>query len=176
MKYSVYLSAIALLLLAAKPSAALASGSKTAADAAEADKKLHEVLVSYTAPFHQVVLTKDLHLTDTEEVTEYDNPVSSTPSKTVTVKKTAQISKEQAAELLLFIKENGFHQLKDEYGAGPQERNYPYTILVREDGTREKQVVYRSNPAAAARPKAFSQTEKKIIEFASKAVQLKTGE
>ncbi|MCW5206034.1 hypothetical protein VU08_03755 [Desulfobulbus sp. F5] len=175
MKCFVYLSAITLLLLAAKPSAALASGSKTAADAAEADKKLHEVLVSYTAPLHHVVLTKDLHLTDTEEVAEYDNPVSATPSGTVTVKKTAQISKEQAAELLLFIRENGFHQLKDEYGAGSQERNYPYTILVR-DGKREKQVIYRSNPAAAARPEAFSQTEKKIIEFASKAVQLKTGE
>jgi hypothetical protein len=159
-----------LLVLAAGPSLAL--GSKTAADLTEKDS---EVLISYTAPFRRIVLTRDLHLTDTEEIAEYDNPVAAEPSKTKRVKKAAQVSEQEAAELLHIIHKSGFFDLKAAYGGKPRERNYPFIILVW-DKEKKKQVAYYSRPDAAPRPTAFAKTEEKIIAFAhQKTVELKSG-
>ncbi|MGR0480621.1 MAG: hypothetical protein ACTFAL_04240 [Candidatus Electronema sp. V4] len=156
-------------LLAAVPAAAAASGSKPAAEPA--------VMVAYDAPFHRVVLTEDLRLTETKAEAEYDNPVSAAPSRTVKRERSTSVSPEQAAELLRRIRDSGFHELKDAYGAGPQERSYPTVIMIREGG-QEKQVVYRSSPAEEERPVAFAKAEQNIIEFARQAVQtqIKKGE
>jgi len=143
---------------------ASASGNRPAADLAA---------VTYTAPFHRITLTEDLRLTEIKEEAEYDSPVSAAPSRTVTTERSASVSSEQAAELLRFIRESGFHELKSEYGAGPKERSYPSTILVRE-GALMKQVVCRSSPEAEECPDAFAKTEKKIIEFTQQAVQTET--
>ncbi|WP_417909770.1 hypothetical protein [Candidatus Electronema sp. PJ] len=167
------LSALLLVLAAAGPSLAL--GSKTAADLAAKAEEGGEILVSYTAPLRRIVLTRDLHLADTEEIAEYDNPVAAEPSKTKTVKKTALVSEHEAAELLRFIRESGFFNLKAAYGGKPEERNYPTIILVW-DKEKKKQVAYYSRPDAESRPTAFAKTEQKIIEFAQhKAVELKSG-
>jgi hypothetical protein len=134
------------------------------------------VLVSYTAPMRKVVLTRDFRLTDTEELAEYANPVSDAPSKVVTVTKSTQVAAEAAAELLRSLRETDlYYALKDSYGAGAEERSYPYTILVR-DGGQEKQVICRTSPEAAAKPKAFAAAEGRIIEFARKAVEINEGE
>lgn len=155
-------------LLAAVPAAA--SGSRPAAGQAAA-------VVTYTAPFHRVTLTEDLWLTESKEEAEYGNPVAAAPTRTVTAERSVNVSPEQAADLLRRIRESGFHGLKDAYGAGPQERSYPSTIAVREDGL-EKKVVCRSSPAAAPCPAAFAAAERAIIEFARQAVQpqIKKGE
>lgn len=151
-------------LLAAAPAAAAASGSRPTAAPA--------VIVVYDAPFHRVELTEDLRLTEIKDEAEYANPVSASPSRTVTSERSVSITAEQAAELLRRIRESGFHELKDAYGAGPQERSYPSVIAVREGG-REKQVVCRSSPAAEECPAAFAKAEREIIEFTQQAVQHK---
>ncbi len=135
----------------------------------------NEVLIAYTAPFHRVVLTRNFHITDTEEISEYADPVSSLPSRTVKIEKSTQADPVDVMELLLFIRESGFDRLKEAYGGRAQERGYLYTLLV-QDGGRNKKIVYRSRPDAEARPKIFSQVENKIIEFAKKATEIKTGE
>jgi hypothetical protein len=61
------------------------------------------------------------------------------------------------------------------YGAGPEERSYPYRIVVR-DKDWAKEVLCRSSPAAAPCPKAFLIVKKRIIEFAQQAVQPRKGE
>jgi len=157
-----------LFVLAAVPAAA--SGSRTAA---EADSQNDPLLV-YTAPLRQVTLTRDFRLNDAEEIAAYDNPVAAEPSETVRTEKTARVSEQEAAELLRFIQESGFHALKEECGAGPQERNYAYVILVR-DGNGEKKVTYRSSPEAEPRPEAFARAESRILEFARKAVESNKG-
>ncbi len=154
-------------LLAAVPAAAAASGSRPAAEPA--------LMVVYDAPFHRVSLTEDLRLTETTAAAEYDNPVSAAPDRAVKRERSASVSPEQAAELLRRIRESGFHELKDAYGAGPQERSYPTVIMIREGG-ETKQVVCRSSPAAEERPAAFAEAEQNIIEFARQAVQLNQGE
>lgn len=165
---------VLLLILAAGPS--LASGSKTAADLAAKTEDGGAVLLSYTAPLRRIVLTRDLHLSDTEEIATYDNPVAAEPSTTRTVKKAAQVSEHEAAELLRFLHESGFFDLKAAYGGSPQERNYSYLIVVW-DKDKEKQVAYYSRPDAEPRPIAFTKAEHKIIEFAQqKAVELNSGE
>lgn len=156
-------------LLAAVPAAVAASGSRPAAAPA--------FIVVYDAPFHRVALTEDLRLTEIKMEAEHDNPMSAAPSRTVTKERSVSISPEQAAELLRRIRENGFHELKDAYGAGPQERSYATRIVVQEAGGAAKQVVCRSSPAAEECPAAFFKVEQKIIEFARKAVQIqKKGE
>ncbi len=155
-------------LLAAMPAAATASGNRSAAG---------QAVVVYTAPFHRVTLTEDLRLTEINEEAEYGNPVAAAPSRTVRTERSVSVAPEQAAELLRRIRASGFHGLKDAYGAGPQERSYPSTIAVWEDGL-EKKVVCRSSPAAAPCPAAFAAAERAIIEFARQAVQdqIKKGE
>jgi len=134
-----------------------------------------EPLVSYTAPFHQILLTRNFKITNTEQISEYANPVAAAPSKTVTVTKSTQADIVDVMQLLLFIRESDFDRLKDLYGGNADERGYPYSIVVQDSGTVKK-VVYRSRPDAEARPKAFSQVENRIIEFAKKVTEIKTGE
>ncbi len=133
------------------------------------------LLIEYAAPFRHIALTADFLLSDSEELPEYDNPVSSVPSKMIKVEKKARVSEAEADELLQFIRESGFDQLKDAYGAGPEERSYPHRILI-QDGKKRKEVICCCSPAAAACPEVFAAVEKSIIEFARKAVEPKTGE
>ncbi|MCI5143975.1 MAG: hypothetical protein D3923_00270 [Candidatus Electrothrix sp. AR3] len=134
-----------------------------------------ETLISYTAPFHQILLTRNFHITDTEQISEYANPVSGVPSKTVTVSKSTQADIVDVMELLLFIRKSNFSRLKENYGGKAEERGYPYTIIIHDAGTK-KEVMYRSRPDTEARPETFSQVENKIIEFAKKATEIKTGD
>lgn len=163
-----------LFLLAACPAddqqekAALAAANKKA----EAELGL---MIKYTAPFRRIVLSPNLHLSDTEEIAEYDNPVAATPSRMTKREKTGQVAEHEAAALLRFIRESGFADLKDVYGAGPEERSYPYQILVR-DNDWHKEVLCRSSPAAQPCPKAFIAVQQRIIEFAQQAVQPRKGE
>lgn len=168
MKRSAFAWPLLLVLAACQASA---SGSKTAAEAGSSD----DPLLVYTAPLRQVTLTRDFRLADAEEVAEYDNPAAAEPSRTVRKEKTARVSEQEAAELLRFIKESGFHALKEEHGAKPQERHYAYIILVR-DGDGAKKVTYRSSPEAEPRPEAFARAESRILEFARKAVESNKGE
>ena len=154
---------IAAAVLAAVPAVAAASGSRSAAESAA-------VIVDYTAPLRRVVLTEDLRLTETTTEVEYAKPISATPSQMVARERSATVLPEQVADLLRFIRESGFHELKEGYGARPQERSYPSVIVVREGG-QDKRVVYRSSPAAEACPEAFVTVEQRIIEFARQAVQ-----
>lgn len=158
-----------LLVLAAAPAAA--SGSRTATEAGSSD----DPLLRYTAPLRQVTLTRDFRLADAEDIAEYDNPAAAEPSKTVRTERTASVSEEEAAELLRFIKESGFHALQEECGAKLQERHYAYVIAVL-DGDGEKRVTYRSSPEAEPRPEAFARAETRILEFARKAFASNKGE
>lgn len=152
----------------------LAAPSILSADNKAADDG-NEVLIAYTAPFHRVVLTRNFHITNTEEISEYANPVSALPSRTVKVEKSTLADVVDVMELLLFIRETGFDTLKEVYGGDPKERGYPYTIFIQDRG-ESKKVVYHSRPDAAPRPEAFSKVENRIIEFANKATEIKTGE
>jgi hypothetical protein len=132
-------------------------------------------LIKYTAPFRQIIVTSDFTLADTEERAEYDNPVAAEPSRTSKTERNVQVAEKDVAKLLSFIRERKFDQLKDAYGAKPEERNYPHSISIH-DGTWKKEVICRTSPIAEACPELFSAVEKKIIEFANKAVQLNLGE
>jgi hypothetical protein len=158
---------VLMLMLIAVPS--LASGSKTAADAelAAKAKKKDGILVLYAAPLRHVTLTRDLHLADTKQTAEYDNPVAAEPSAIRTEKTEAKVSEREAADLLRFIRESGFFDLTAPSECNPQERSYSYRITVWDNG-KEKQVAYCSRPDAAPRPEAFAATESKIIEFAQR--------
>ncbi len=165
-------SVMLLFFLAACPATGLPESQKKDTPAINAENKL---LIKYTAPFRQITLTPDFSLVDIEETAEYDNPVSAEPSKTTKTERRVQVTEKDARNLLGFIRENKFGQLKDAYGANPEERSYPHSILV-QDGTWKKEVICRSSPTAEACPEVFMKVENKIIEFAHKAVQLNTGE
>ena len=98
----------------------------------------------------------------TEAKEEYDNPVSSMPSKRTEVTKKAKLPKSKLDSLNMLIKKSGFINLpKNEYGINANERFYPYIIKVI-SGKITKKVLYRSNPSGEAAPKAFSDIEKKL--------------
>jgi hypothetical protein len=101
-----------------------------------------------------------IYLTEVKE--EYDNPVSSVPSKRTEVLKKAALPKAKLDSLKNLIKKSGFMSLpKNEYGISANERFYPYTITVT-DGKMTKKVLYRSNPSGEKAPKAFSDIEIKL--------------
>ena len=98
----------------------------------------------------------------TEAKEEYDNPVSSMPSKRTEVTKKAMLPKVKLDSLKMLINKSEFMNLsKNEYGIGANERFYPYTIKI-VSGEILRNVLYRSNPSGEAAPKAFSDIEKKL--------------
>ena len=102
------------------------------------------------------------HIVVTEAKEEYDNPVSSIPSKRTEVSRKATLPKVKLDSLNMLIRKSGFMNLpKNEYGISANERFYPYTIKI-VSGKISKKVLYRSNPSGESAPKAFSDIEKKL--------------
>jgi ABC-type nitrate/sulfonate/bicarbonate transport system substrate-binding protein len=129
------------------------------------------VEVTYTSP------TVDVHLKGTKiayqvREEEYDNPVSSTPSKVVTVTRKTVVRPAAVKELLAAIKSAGFYELKDEYGVKAGQRHYPYEVRVKDRAT-EKKVIYRSGGDDRQRPKVFAKVEKLLTDFAKRETTLK---
>lgn len=98
---------------------------------------------------------KAMTLVHTKTEHEFDNPTSSVPSRSKVVKVVdAKVDAAQLAGLEKAIRDSGFLQLKDRYGAEEGQRYYPYSIRVElRDAT--KQVEHRSNPSFEGPPEAF---------------------
>ncbi len=135
---------------------------------AEGSEAAAEPLLIYTAPFQQIQLSADFRLVMVEDLAEYDNPVSSIPSRRTRVEHVHQLTREEGTALLRFIQESGFYDLEDSYGAGEGKRSYPFSIFVR-DGALEKEVRYHSRPDTEARPEAFVRVEKEILALVQQA-------
>ncbi len=119
--------------------------------------------------FSKTIIVKGNSITIQEWTEQYDNPVSSMPGSRKEVIKTLMISQDDLSSLKSLIKESGFMSLpKNEYGAKPTERHYPFSISVNSKG-KQKRIEYRSNPDPATEqaPKAFSEVEKKLNELAT---------
>lgn len=98
---------------------------------------------------------------------EYDTPTSATPSgqKTTQILE-GKVSAEQMAALEKTIRESGFLDLKDRYGADEGHRYYPYRIEVKIGGA-PKLVEFRSNPQFEGAPEAFSKVEKAMQDLSA---------
>jgi hypothetical protein len=108
------------------------------------------------------IMIENNHIVVTEAKEEYDNPVSSMPSKRTEVSRKATLPKVTVDSLNMLIRKSGFMNLpKNEYGISANERFYPYTIKI-VTGKLSKKVLYRSNPSGESAPKAFSDIEKKL--------------
>jgi hypothetical protein len=117
--------------------------------------------VEYNSSQRNILLQNNTIIV-TEAKEEYDNPVSSIPSKRIEVTKKAVLPKNKLDSLSMLINKSGFMSLpKNEYGVSANERFYPYTIKVSR-GKVIKKVLYRSNPSGEKAPKAFSDIEIKI--------------
>lgn len=103
---------------------------------------------------------------------EYDNPTSATPSGSKTNKVLdGKVTPEQVAALETCVRESGFLNLRERYGAEEGQRYYPYRIEVK-IGATTKMVEFRSNPEAEGAPDAFTKVEKHLKEL-SEAVRRK---
>jgi hypothetical protein len=106
-------------------------------------------------------------LVHTQTEYEFDRPTSATPSGSKTVRLVdAAVTREQMAELETIVRQSGFLDLADRYGAAEGQRHYPYRIEVTIAG-RTKMVEFRSHPEAAPPPSAFSKVEKALQELSS---------
>ncbi|MFL5729156.1 MAG: hypothetical protein ACJ75J_06660 [Cytophagaceae bacterium] len=119
----------------------------------------------------KTILVENNMIIVTEFIEEYDNPVSSMPSKRTEKTKKAAIPKAKLDSLTNLIKKSGFMTLpKNEYGISASERFYPYTIAVK-NGKTYKKVLYRSNPSGEKAPQAFSDIEIKLNQIVNSISQ-----
>jgi hypothetical protein len=124
-------------------------------------KSISALCVEYHSS-QKTILIENNMITVIEAKEEYDNPVSSMPSKRTEVTKKATLPKVKLDSLNMLIRKSGFMNLpKNEYGISANERFYPYTIKV-VSGKISKKVLYRSNPSGESAPKSFSDIEKKL--------------
>ncbi|HXA02542.1 MAG TPA: hypothetical protein VNW99_11180 [Cytophagaceae bacterium] len=127
-------------------------------------KSTPALYVEYHSSQKNIVIENNIIII-TEAKEEYDNPVSSMPSKRTEVTKKATLPKTKLDSLNMLIRKSGFMSLpKNEYGISANERFYPYTIKVI-SGKVLKKVLYRSNPSGEVVPKPFSDIEKKLNEI-----------
>ncbi len=104
---------------------------------------------------------------------KYDRPEADTPSgSTVHTLLEGKVTREQVEALEKFVRECGFLDLKEGYGAPEDHRYYPYRLTVVFRGGKKKTVEFRSNPDFEKRPEAFDKLEKHLYEL-SKAVRNK---
>ncbi|HMW06581.1 MAG TPA: hypothetical protein PK079_12315 [Leptospiraceae bacterium] len=126
-------------------------------------QKRKQILLEYKSPTKTIrILDTSFVLTEKKDV--YDNPVSSIPSKSTFKEKDYTLTKKEVYDLIKFIEDNEFFQLKDAYGAPEAERNYPTSIAVQMH-KKEKVVVYRSNPSFESSPEAFKKVEAYILKL-----------
>jgi len=95
---------------------------------------------------------------------EYDDPRSSTPSRSSQSVITDDLNVQQWEDLKNFIRNCGFEKLGNAYGAPEHERYYPYTLII-SWGTERKEVRYRSNPNYGEPPEIFKDIEKYLFKL-----------
>ena len=101
---------------------------------------------------------------------EYDNPTSSVPSRQSTKKiLDGSVTADQVAALDKLVRESGFLDLKDRYGAPEGHRYYPYRIEVTYKGQPKKTVEVRSNPEYEGQPEAFKKVESHLMKLSESA-------
>jgi hypothetical protein len=130
--------------------------------------KFSEFYLEYTSAT-KTILIRGTSIIIQEWIEQFDNPISSMPSSRKEISRKGIISNTDLQALQSLIKSSAFMTLpKIEYGASKEERHYPYTLIVKQNG-REKKVLYRSNPAPEIEqmPKAFDVLEKKVSELAA---------
>jgi hypothetical protein len=123
-------------------------------------------LILYEGPSVRIEVTPNA-LKQVEQVAEYDDPLSTTPSRLVTITKDAVLTLRAFEELASDIQETGFFSLGEQYGASDSAAAYPYTISVRYRN-KAKTVIYRSGGDATKRPVAFANAQDRIMKFAKR--------
>lgn len=123
-----------------------------------------KLFVAYKSPSMNILVSgNQIEWIKTES--EYDNPVSGTPSSQKKVKsKPKTLPKTSIEELTKLLETSGFYELKATYGATEIQRHYPYYITVRK-GNVVKAVTFRSNPSAEKRPAAFKEVEDYLLKL-----------
>jgi hypothetical protein len=106
---------------------------------------------------------RSLHHTRTQYT--YADPTSGNPtgSRSILVAQ-GTLTRADITALAAFVRECGFLDLKDQYGAPEGHRYYPYSLIVAFAGGKPQTVRYRSNPQFGPQPEAF----RKLVEHLKK--------
>lgn len=101
--------------------------------------------------------------------TRYDvpenSPVAHGDPITTIIHQNKALSQQKLSDLQRVATDAGFWQLeKNAYGADDAQRYYPYILRI-EQACRQKEVLFRSNPDAAAAPAAFQAVENALLEL-----------
>ena len=94
---------------------------------------------------------------------EYANPFSATPSgqrKLVIVDNA--LTDQQWTQIKGFVRDSGYENLEDTYGAPKDERYYPYLLSISQDNVR-KDTKYRSNPNYDEPPESYQIIERYLF-------------
>jgi hypothetical protein len=119
--------------------------------------------ISYEAPSVSIDITPKT-LKQVEQVAEYDDPLSTRPSRIVTITKEAELNPQAFEELARDIEQTNFFALGEQYGASEGGSTYPYTISVRYRN-KARTVTYRSAGDDTKRPAAFGDVQALITRF-----------
>lgn len=109
---------------------------------------------------HVQIDARAMTIVHTQTEYEYASPTSGNPTGSKLHKLLdGKITPEQRDALGKFIRESGFMDLKDAYGAPEGQRYYPYRIEVTFEGQPKKVVEFRSNPSFENEPESFKKLE-----------------
>ncbi len=163
MKKSTLLFSLVALFLLFSCTAKKETAKKTATSDAETDYSEYKV---HYKTWKESIRIENSKIYQSVEDMEFDNPVSSTPSsqKTKILKDGKELRDDQLKALEIGIEQSGFWNLTEAaYGAGKDDRHYPYSIEVNIGG-KKKKVLYRSHPDKPA-PEEFKTLESFIKNF-----------
>ncbi|MBI2900890.1 MAG: hypothetical protein HYY17_11955 [Planctomycetes bacterium] len=136
------------------------------------DAKPALVSVRYDAWAEDIHVDGDaMTIVHTKTEYTYARPMDSNPSGSEVHKiLDGRVTKEDLEALGAFVRESGFLDLKDAYGAPEGHRYYPYNLEVTFRGEKPKKVQFRSNPEFESSPEPFKKLEKRLAEL-SEAVR-----
>lgn len=91
----------------------------------------------------------------------YENSLSTMPTKKEPLNRKASITEYQTMTLVKATERVKFFDLKNEYGASPNEKFYQYSLEIKV-GDASKLVVFRSNPSFEGAPDEFNRVIQEV--------------
>ncbi len=124
------------------------------------------LVVRFSTPTATTVIENNKITNSYQTEEKYSNPASSIPESFKIVTRSAEITAAQRDRLEKLIQSVNFWNLPEFSGAPPNERYYPYSITVTQNG-RSKTVLHRSNPSFPPAPSGFRRLEAHLNELLS---------
>lgn len=130
-----------------------------------------ELRICYDSWIDDIIVEKR-HLRHVVTEYEFDNPLSSMPSRwQAVVVKDVDLSEDEWTDLKRFIRDSGAESLADTYGAPEGVRYYPYNLTIAW-GDKVKKVQYRKNPSYDEPPEIFWEIERYLKALSGRVKEL----